>query len=100
MASNESNQDEMRPPKIEFPCDYAIKVIGEAAPDFKDFVVRVVSRHDPEQDEIMLAERVSINPSRNGRFYSVQVIMVATGEEQLKALFEELRSSGRVHMVL
>jgi putative lipoic acid-binding regulatory protein len=25
---------------------------------------------------------------------------VATGEDQLKALFEELKASGRVHMVL
>lgn len=100
MRSNDSNQGEMSPPKIEFPCDYVIKVIGEAAPDFKDFVVRTVCRHDPEQDEITLAERISINPSRNGRFHSVQVTMIATGEAQLKALFEELRNSGRVHMVL
>ncbi|WP_097460885.1 HP0495 family protein [Mangrovitalea sediminis] len=87
---------EPTPPKIEFPCDYGIKVIGDAAPDFKQFVMEVVSRHDPE----LVEERVSINASRNGRFFSVRLTIVATGEPQLKALFEELKASGRVHMVL
>ncbi len=100
MASDVSSSGPAGAPRIEFPCDYVIKVIGDAAPDFKDFVVRVVCRHDPELGESDLAERVSMNTSRNGRYYSVQVTMVATGEAQLKALFEELRGSGRVHMVL
>jgi len=30
----------------------------------------------------------------------VQLTIVATGEPQLKALFEDLKASGRVHMVL
>jgi putative lipoic acid-binding regulatory protein len=30
----------------------------------------------------------------------VNLTIVATGEPQLKALFEELKASGRVHMVL
>lgn len=88
--------NEPTPPKIEFPCDYAIKVIGDAAPDFKQFVMDVVSRHDPE----LVEERVSVNSSRNGRFFSIRLTIVATGEPQLKALFEELKASGRVHMVL
>lgn len=87
---------EPQAPKIEFPCDYAIKVIGEAAPDFKEFVVAVVGRHAPELTEA----DVSINESRNGRFTSVRLNIVATGEPQLRALFEELKASGRVHMVL
>lgn len=87
---------EPKAPKIEFPCDYEIKVIGDAAPDFRDFVVTVVERHAPGLRE----ENISLNPSRNGRFTSVRLTIVATGEPQLKALFEELKASGRVHMVL
>jgi len=100
MPSDVSRSGPAGAPKIEFPCDYVIKVIGEAAPDFREFVVDVVCRHDPELAVSDLAERVSVNASRNGRYQSVQVTMVATGETQLKALFEELRGSGRVHMVL
>ncbi|MBZ2167206.1 YbeD family protein [Marinobacter sp. F4216] len=87
---------EPKAPKIEFPCDYVIKVIGNAAPDFTDFVVEVVERHAPGIDE----SRISVNESSKGRFSSVQLTIVATGEPQLKALFEELKASGRVHMVL
>ncbi|ROT96263.1 DUF493 domain-containing protein [Marinobacter sp. R17] len=87
---------EPQPPKIEFPCDYVIKVIGTAAPDFREFVVEVVERHAPGIDET----DITINDSRQGRFSSVQIKIVATGEPQLKALFEELKASGRVHMVL
>lgn len=87
---------EQTPPKIEFPCDYVIKVIGVAAPDFQEFVVAVVERHAPGITDA----DVSVTDSSKGRFSSVQLRIRATGEEQLKALFEELKASGRVHMVL
>ncbi|MGO1461999.1 MAG: HP0495 family protein [Marinobacter sp.] len=87
---------EPKAPTIEFPCDYGIKVIGNSAPDFKEFVVGVVQRHAPELREA----DVSVQDSSKGRFCSVRLNIVATGEAQLKALFEELKASGRVHMVL
>lgn len=87
---------EPKAPKIEFPCDYVIKVIGDSAPDFLEFVVEVVEQHAPGICE----EHISVNKSSNGRFSSVQLTIVATGEPQLKALFEDLKASGRVHMVL
>jgi len=87
---------EPKAPKIEFPCDYVIKVIGNAAPDFTEFVVEVVEQHAPGIRD----SDVSVNSSSGGRFSSVQLTIVATGEAQLKALFEDLKSSGRVHMVL
>ncbi|WP_166268602.1 HP0495 family protein [Marinobacter caseinilyticus] len=88
--------NESTPPKIEFPCDYVIKVIGNAAPDFTEFVVEVVERYSPGLTDA----NISVNDSSKGRFSSVQITIVATGEPQLKALFEELKASGRVHMVL
>ncbi|MEC7815490.1 MAG: DUF493 domain-containing protein [Pseudomonadota bacterium] len=88
--------DEPKAPKIEFPCDYVIKVIGNAAPDFTEFVVSVVEQHAPGITD----EDVTVTDSSRGRFSSVQLKIVATGEPQLKALFEELKASGRVHMVL
>lgn len=83
-------------PKIEFPCDYHIKIIGDSAPDFTEFVVGVVERHAPGICE----ENVSVNESSKGRYSSVRLTISATGEPQLKALFEDLKASGRVHMVL
>ncbi|HLV76693.1 MAG TPA: DUF493 family protein [Marinobacter sp.] len=87
---------EPKAPKIEFPCRYMIKVIGDAAPDFREFVVAVAEQHAPGIDE----SDVSVKDSSKGRFSSVQLHILATGEAQLKALFEDLKASGRVHMVL
>lgn len=87
---------EPKAPKIEFPCDYGIKVIGDAAPDFKEFVVALAERHAPGIKD----KDVSVKDSKEGRFCSVRLNIVATGEAQLKALFEDLKASGRVHMVL
>lgn len=87
---------ESKAPKIEFPCDYVIKVIGDSAPDFVEFVVNVVVQHAPELSD----KDVLVKESSGGRFSSVNLTIVATGEPQLKALFEELKASGRVHMVL
>lgn len=83
-------------PKIEFPCEYPIKVVGPAAPDYKQFVIDVVEVHAPDID----LAKVEVQESRNGNYYSVRLTIIATGEEQLKAIFEDLKASGRVQMVL
>ncbi len=82
-------------PKIEFPCDYPIRIMGKAAPDYKQFVVDVVKKHAPE-----FSGHAEVKESRNGTFQSVVVVIRATGAPQLKALYEDLKASGRVHMVL
>lgn len=88
--------DKPEPPKIEFPCDYPIKVVGDAAPDYKQFVLEVVKRHAPDVDE----ERVTMRLSGQNNYYALTVYIRATGESQLQAIFEELKISGRVKMVL
>ena len=87
---------DQKAPKIEFPCDYLIKVIGDAAPDFTEFVISVVESHAPGISE----NDVTVKDSRGGRFASVNITIRATGEPLLHPLFEELKASGRVHMVL
>ena len=81
--------------KIEFPCDYPIRIVGFSAPDYKDFVVRVVTNHAPD-----FAGQVKMKTSSNGKYMSATVVIRATGEPQLKALFEEFKTSGRIQMVL
>lgn len=88
---------DVQPPKIEFPCErYPIKVIGTAGEGFSDLVVEVIQRHAPDLDVSTLVMR----DSRNGNFLSVQVLITATGVEQLQAIHVDLRATGRVHMVL
>jgi putative lipoic acid-binding regulatory protein len=82
--------------KIEFPCAYPIKVMGLDENDFANAVLAIILRHDPALD----VATVSYRPSRNGKYLAVNVTITATGTPQLKALFDELKASGRVAMVL
>ncbi|MAT49885.1 MAG: hypothetical protein CMK32_01705 [Porticoccaceae bacterium] len=83
-------------PKIEFPCEYPIKIMGYSCEEFRDHVLTVMSIHAPGFD----AESVVTRDSRNGRFQSLTVTITATGEDQLKAIFEDLKVSEHVQMVL
>lgn len=83
-------------PKITFPCDYPIKVVGDAAEDFPAAVCQVVERHAAGFN----AAGIKVIDSRNGRFQSVRLTIRATGENQLKELFADLKATGRVHMVV
>lgn len=88
---------DVQAPKIEFPSErYPIKVIGEAGEGFSELIIEIIQRHAPGFDETTLVTR----DSRNGRFLSVQVLITATGVEQLQAINDDLRATGRVHMVL
>lgn len=88
--------DVSEPPKITFPCDYSLKVVGDAADDFAAAVCQIILKYDPEFD----ATAIQVVDSRNGRFQSVRITIKATGEQQLSELFEELKATGRVHMVV
>lgn len=88
---------DIQAPKIEFPCArYPIKIIGEAGDGFTDTVVEVIQRHAADFDSTTL----TIRDSKNGRFLAVQVLITATGVDQLQAIHTDLRATGRVHMVL
>jgi putative lipoic acid-binding regulatory protein len=82
--------------KIEFPCAYPIKVMGLDENAFAESVIAIVRRHDPAVD----MQSISYRPSRNGKYLSVNVTITATGPAQIQALFDELKASGRVAMVL
>lgn len=88
---------DLPPPKIEFPCPgYTIRVMGEASAHFRAYVVEVFERHAPGFDR----QTIKIRPSRNGRFESVNIVITATGTEQLQAIFVDLKKHPAVQMVL
>ena len=87
---------DVKAPTIEFPCkDYPIKVIGDTGAGFKDEVIAIVSKHATINDE-NIAER----QSSNGKYTTLQLHIVATGQDQLYDINSELRATGFVHMVL
>ncbi|RKR06404.1 hypothetical protein C7446_1347 [Kushneria sinocarnis] len=83
-------------PRIEFPCYYTIRIVGNNAVDFETSMLDVVERFDPEVDR----GAVTHHDSRSGKYRSLHVTLYTTGEQQLKALFDELKATGMVQMVL
>ena len=71
-------------------------MLGPAAPDYKQFVIDIIKKHAADLD----SSKVEVQPSRNGNFYSIRFTIVATGVDQLAAIHEELKASGRVSMVI
>lgn len=84
------------PPRIEFPCDYPITVMVDAGAELRSRVFAAFALHAPGFD----AERVTERSSRNGKYQSLCFVITATGEAQLRTLFESLKSCAGVHMVL
>ena len=82
--------------KIEFPCDYRIRVVANSVDDFEGQLIEIVRRHDDQFNPETLDQR----PSKGGKYTAHSFQIVATGEPQLQALFEDLKATGQVHLVL
>jgi len=83
-------------PKIEFPCDYPIKVMGRAGAELHTLVLEVMERHAPGFDQAS----ITVRDSSKGSFQSITVTITATGEPQLMAIFADLKDNPLVQMVL
>ncbi len=81
---------------IEFPCDYPIKIMGPYQSGFRREMLDIVRRYAPELAETGIQERFS----RNGKYVSITVTIQATGEDQLTALFQDLKSTGHISLLL
>lgn len=84
-------------PKIEFPQEnYPIRVIADSGESLLEEIVAIVQRHD----EGLRQDAVELVRSREGTYSSVRLAILATGEEQLRALHRELIEHPLVRMVL
>lgn len=83
-------------PKITFPCDYPIKVIGDGVEGLSDLVLNIAS----EYDDTLTADKLSERQSREGNYRSITIRFRATGEDQLASLFSALKRQDVIRMVL
>ncbi len=83
-------------PKIEFPCDYPIKVLGRSSEVYQTVILEVFERHAPGFDR----QTIEVRDSRKGTFTSLTITITATGKEQLDALHRDLMATGHVQMVI
>lgn len=90
--ANDEPQDSL----IEFPSDFPIKIMGEAADGFAQAVLEVVLRHAPDFDGTTMEMR----PSSAARYLSLTCTIRATSREQLDALYRELTAHPMIKVVL
>ena len=83
-------------PRIEFPCDYPIKIVGDAGEDFRVLVETIVERHAPDYR----GETMEMRRSREGKYLSITCTVNARSREQLDGLYRELSAHEGVIMVL
>lgn len=87
---------DLSPPRLQFPCDYPVKVVARATPQLRSHLDAIVERHVGPLDLSQVAERVSAH----NNFVSVTYTIQAQGPEQIAELFEALKGNPQVVMVL
>ena len=81
---------------LEFPCQFSIKAMGLARPDFDALVFGIVGQHVPQLRE----DAVTTRPSKGGKYLAVTVTFEATSKPQLDAIYQALTDHERVLMSL
>ncbi|MEX1058413.1 MAG: DUF493 domain-containing protein [Natronospirillum sp.] len=88
---------ETNAPKIEFPCvDFPIKVMGSAGDDFQAQVMSTLA----DLGVVVNEAKTRASTSRNARFTSLTVLIVAESPTQLSDLNIALRKLPSVKLVL
>ncbi|GAB4290423.1 MAG: YbeD family protein [Methylophaga sp.] len=91
-----SEQEQQQETLLEFPCDFAIKAMGETSEDLDQIVVEIIRRHVDDIAEGAISRR----QSSGGKFTSITVTIRATSKPQLDAIYQELSSHQRIKYVL
>jgi putative lipoic acid-binding regulatory protein len=71
---------------IEFPCEFPIKVMGAAIPEFHTTIDKIVKKHDPE----FLPEETKQKNSKTGKYTSLTLNIHAKDKAQLDAIYQDL----------
>ncbi len=71
---------------IEFPCEFPVKVMGAAIPEFHTAVEKIVKTHDTEYDSSLTKQ----NTSKTGKYVSLTLNIHAKNKLQLDALYQDL----------
>ena len=81
---------------MEFPCSFPIKLMGRETDEFRQTARELVEKHTgPLHDEAIQSAL-----SRNGRFVSVTITVVAESREQLDNIYRDATAHDDVIMAL
>ena len=78
---------------LEFPCDYAVKVMGRHTPEFRAQMLAVLAA---ATGEAPADERVAERLSRDGHFVSLTCTVRVADRAQLDHIYRRLHATGLV----
>jgi uncharacterized protein len=85
-----------RPSLFEFPTTFPLKAIGTGPDDFEAVVIDITRRHVADLADDCTRTRLS----GGGKYLAVTITFTAESQEQLDALYGELKEHERVVMLL
>jgi len=71
---------------IRFPCNFPIKVMGAAIPEFHQRVLEIVLKHDPSFNTNKTKQR----NSKTGKYTSLTLNIHAQNKQHLDAIYQDL----------
>jgi putative lipoic acid-binding regulatory protein len=83
-------------PIMSFPCSFPIKLMGRESAGFRQTVRALVEKHTGPLDDAAIEASLS----RNGRFVSVTITVVAESREQLDDIYRDATAHDDVIMAL
>lgn len=81
---------------LEFPCEFAVKVMGRDDDAFRSVTRGIVERHAGP----LAADRITQRSSSGGRFLALTFTIEARSRGQLDAIYREMTDSGVVLLAL
>ena len=81
---------------LSFPCRFPVKAMGKADSGFEAICTQIVRNHA----ELWPEEQIQVNPSKKGNYVGVTLIIVATSQKQLDAIYQDLTDASEVLMAL
>jgi putative lipoic acid-binding regulatory protein len=81
---------------LEFPCEFPIKMMGRNTPEFRLTARALVEKHAGAVNDAAVQSALS----RNDRFVSITVTIVATSQQQLDSIYQDATDHVDVLMAL
>jgi uncharacterized protein len=85
-----------KPELLQFPCSYSLKVMGRNTNHFHAVVSSIIERHVAEENGVTYQSR----SSSGGKYISVTATFSAQSQEQLAAIYQDLKKHELVLMAL
>lgn len=81
---------------IKFPCNFPIKIVGEANKQFEQKVNTIIERHCIKEN----IKKVSKRHSKQGNYLAITITIYVENQAQLDSIYIELSSTPEILMAL